>query len=169
MNLLQEVWLRTATVTHWTDSGHKTDIDTDKFYNTYLKNADVWGDAAFYLGYFIHLLTDIKWSSQMYLPTRIKYHDEYEKNPAFLIEIKKDWNDLDYRFLKENPDFRTYKRFCRMCENTKIKDFLPYYEPGQLDIQCKKIVQYYENYKPSADLMRKYRFLGAETARSKDF
>ncbi len=145
-----------ATITHWTETGRKTDIDIDKFYNTYLRSKNAWEDAPFYLGYYIHLLTDIKWSSQMYLPTRIKYRKEYEENPQFLLEIKKDWNDLDHLFLKKHPDFRAYKRFAAI---TKIKDYLPYYQPGQLEKQCRMIVKYYEDFNDYDSLEREYPYL----------
>ena len=148
-----------TTVTHWTESGRKSEIDLDSFFATYLKNADVWGEAAFYLGYFIHLLTDVKWSSEMYLPTRIKYHDEYAKNPEFLLEIKKDWNDLDHRFLYENPAFRAFDRFCRIKE---IGDYLPYYEPGQLKKQCGVIADYYKSFDDIGRVYREYQYLTPE-------
>lgn len=145
-----------ATVTHWTQSGRKNEIDIDAFFEAYLKGADAWGAAAFYLGYFVHLLTDMKWSSEMYLPTRIIYHDEYEKDPGFLLKIKEDWNDLDHKFLMENPDFRAYNRFKKI---TEIKDYLPYYEPGQLKKQCGVIVDYYESFSDIARLGREYTYL----------
>ncbi len=148
-----------TTVTHWTASGRKAEIDLDSFFNTYLKGFDVWGKASFYLGYFMHLLTDVKWSSEMYLPTRIKYHDEYEKNPEFLIEIKKDWNDLDHRFLHENPDFRAFDRFCAI---RQIKDYMPYYEPGQIKRQCAVIADYYKSFDDVERVYREYQYLTPE-------
>lgn len=148
-----------TSTTHWTPTGRKNDIDIDRFFDTYLKNADCWGDAAFYLGYLIHLLTDIKWGMGMYLPTKIKYREQYKQNPEFLLEIKKDWNDLDYRFIAENPDFRGFKKFCRIGE---ISDYLPYYEHGQLKTQCDEIIKYYKEYKDGRDLWRDYKYLTPE-------
>lgn len=143
-------------VTHWTPTGRKTDIEADKFFRTYLSGGGVWGENAFYLGYYIHLLTDRKWSAEVYLPTREQFRGEYEKNPEFLLEIKKDWNDLDHLFLCKNPDFRAYKRFD---EIGRISDYLPYYEKGQLKKQCRVITDFYNKFNDYSRLDREYKYL----------
>ncbi len=130
------------TVTHWSPSGMKRDCRYKDFYNTYLtgdRDDDYW----FYLGYYLHLLTDIIWSETMYMPTRVKYAKEYEKNPEFLKVIKKDWNDIDVSYLrnlKESPAFNILKGA------GEVKRYLTYYEEEQLTKQIKFIVDYYENY-----------------------
>ena len=135
------------TITHWSPSGMKRDCRYKDFFNTYLtgeRNDDYW----FYLGYYVHLLTDIMWSVTMYMPTRIKYADEYEKNPEFLKVIKKDWNDIDVGYLRkldEHPVFDILKNA------GEIKDYLRYYEKNQLTVQVKFIVDYYENYNGNTD------------------
>ncbi len=129
-------------VTHWSPTGGKRDCRYKDFYNTYLtgeRNDDYW----FYLGYFVHLLTDIMWSVTMYLPTRIKYAKEYKKDPKFLQVIKKDWNDidvLDLRSLTVHPVFDIIKNA------GEIKRYLWYYDEEQLTKQVKFIADYYENY-----------------------
>lgn len=134
-------------VTHWSPSGMKRDCRYKDFYNTYLtgeKNDDYW----FYLGYYVHLMTDIMWSVTMYMPTRIKYAGKYAENPEFLKVIKKDWNDIDAVHLKRlhnTPSFDILKNA------GDIKDYLTYYEKDQLTIQVKFIVNYYENYKCDED------------------
>lgn len=129
-------------VTHWSPTGMKKDCRYKDFYATYLhdkKNDDYW----FYLGYYIHLLTDIMWSVTMYLPTRIKFKEEYEKNPHFLSVIKKDWNDIDAAHLQRITSHPIYDIIERAGE---VKDYLPYYEKGQLTNQVKFIADYYKNY-----------------------
>ena len=129
-------------VTHWSPSGMKNDCRYKDFYNTFLtgkRDDDYW----FYLGYYVHLLADILWSVSMYMPTRIMYADEYEQNTEFLKIIKKDWNDIDvehFRNLKNTPSFDILKNA------GEIKDYLSYYESGQLTAQVKFIADYYENY-----------------------
>lgn len=129
-------------VTHWSPSGMKRDCRYKDFYTEYLtgpKNDDYW----FYLGYYIHLLTDIMWSVTMYAPTRIKFAAEYKKNPEFLKVIKRDWNDIDVKYLSElskHPILDILKNA------GDIKDYLPYYEHGQLTKQVGFIVSYYDNY-----------------------
>ena len=129
-------------VTHWAPGGVKLYCEYWKFLDTYLKDRERDGDYYFYLGYYIHLITDIIWSSTMYLPTKIKYADEYRDDPDFLRVIKGDWYDLDFKFLREHPDFEPYKM---LAERKPVKDYLPYYEPGQLTVQTAFIADYYAN------------------------
>lgn len=131
-----------AQITHWTKSGKKNEINVQEFCEAYINKDEMWGKGAFYTGYLVHLLTDIFWGQNVCVPTRLKYKKEYAKNPEFLLEIKKDWNALDFEFLKDNPGFSAYKRFCDIDE---IGDFLPYFEKGQLKTQCGYIKNYYEN------------------------
>ena len=84
----------------------------------------------------------------MYMPTRVKYAEEYKKNPEFLKVIKKDWNDIDVwhlRSLTYHPTFDILKNA------GEIKDYLPYYEHNQLTKQVKFIVDYYESYSSNTD------------------
>lgn len=140
------------TVTHWSPSGMKCDCRYTDFYNAYLTSAkdnDYW----FYLGYYVHLLTDIIWSKSMYMPTMERYTKEYEQNPEFLKVIKKDWNDIDVEYLrnlKEHPVFDILKNA------GEIKRYLAYYEEEQLTRQIKFIVDYYENYGEVTD--REYQY-----------
>lgn len=129
-------------VTHWSPSGMKRDCRYKDFYHTFLereRDDDYW----FYLGYYIHLLTDIMWSVTMYMPTRIKYAKEYEKNPEFLTVIKRDWNDIDALYLKETANQPSLDIIRNAGE---IKDYLDYYEKNQLTVQVKYIADYYDNY-----------------------
>lgn len=140
------------TVTHWSPSGMKRDCRYKDFYDTYLsgeRDDDYW----FYLGYYVHLLTDIMWSVTMYMPTHIKYAEEYKKNPEFLKIIKQDWNNIDIthlRKIKVHPCLDIIKNA------GEIKDYLTYYESGQLTKQIKVIADYYENYEEVKDREYKY-------------
>lgn len=128
-------------VTHWSPSGMKNDCRYKDFYNLYLtgeRNDDYW----FYLGYYVHLLADILWSVTMYLPTRVKYSKEYKQNPDFLRRIKMDWNDIDMEYLCSLK----YTPALDIIRNAgEVKDYLPYYEPGQLTTQIKFIAAYYKD------------------------
>lgn len=140
------------TVTHWSPSGMKRDCRYKDFFDMFLtgeRNDDYW----FYLGYYVHLLTDIMWSVTMYLPTRVKYEEEYRKNPEFLKVIKGDWNDIDVAYLRglsENPCFDIIRNA------GEVKDYLTYYEHGQLTKQIKFIADYYEDYREIEDREYKY-------------
>ncbi|MCH5211509.1 MAG: zinc dependent phospholipase C family protein [Oscillospiraceae bacterium] len=146
-------------VTHWAPGGIKLYCEYWKFLDAYLKDRERDGDYYFYLGYYIHLITDIMWSTIMYLPTKITYADEYEENPDFLKIIKVDWYDLDFKFLRDHPDFKPYKI---LKETTSCKDYLPYYEPGQLTVQIKFIADYYSS-SEGRELDRDYPYLDEVT------
>lgn len=143
-------------VTHWTPTGSKKDCRYKDFYTEYLREREKNGDYWFYLGYYIHLLTDIMWSSRIYLPTCDKYESEFVHSADFLREIKRDWNDLDHKYLRDNPDFRMFKA---LTEIKSVKDYLPYYEKNQLTVQIKYIVRYYKENFAKDGLDRKYTYL----------
>ena len=139
-------------ITHWSPSGMKKDCRYKDFYREYLsgeKNDDYW----FYLGYYIHLLTDIMWSVTMYMPTMIKFKKNYERDPHFLGTIKKDWNDIDAAYLQNTSNHPVYDI---LCGAGKVKKYLPYYDEEQLTKQIKYIVDYYRNY--GEVLPREYKY-----------
>ncbi len=141
-------------VTHWTPTGRKRDCKVDDFCTEYLIGKDCSKpDYSFYLGYYVHLMTDILWSERIYLPTRGKYSEEFENDPGFLKVVKRDWNDLDFKFLYEHPDFKAYEIICSI---EKVKDYLPYYEENQLTVQTKFIANFYEEQR---DVEHKYKYL----------
>lgn len=142
-------------VTHWAPGGIKVHCEYKKFFSEYLMRKERNSDYYFYLGYYVHLITDIIWSATIYLPTQTEYADEYKKDPEFLKIIKKDWYDLDFKFLFSNPEFEPYKI---LKNNSTVKDYLPYYEPHQLTVQTKFIADYYSAM-PEHDIDREYTYL----------
>ena len=65
---------------------------------------------SFFLGYYAHLLTDMEWITEVLRPSFEAHPDKAEKDPtAFVWELKRDWYDLDFRYLKEHPDFRAFQ------------------------------------------------------------
>ncbi|MCC8169406.1 MAG: zinc dependent phospholipase C family protein [Oscillospiraceae bacterium] len=146
-------------VTHWTPTGSKKDCRYKDFYAEYLKDKPKDDAYWFYLGYYVHLLTDIMWSSTIYMPTRITYAEEYARDPEFLKQIKVDWNDLDFKYVRDNPEFRTLEILANKGE---VRDYLPYYEKNQLTIQTAYIVRYYRDNMNKSNLDREYTYLSME-------
>lgn len=149
------------TVTHWSPSGMKRDCRYKDFCREYLEGKNKEDkDYSFYLGYYVHLLTDIMWSCEIFAPTKIDYARQYAENPNFIQTIKKDWNDLDFKYLSLHPDLKPY----RILEETKnVKDYLPYYEPGQLTVQSRFIVDYYKNGFENHNFNRSFEYLSPDT------
>lgn len=64
---------------------------------------------AFYLGYWVHLLTDKLWASKTVYEAMEKLSDLFEQdNTAFWKKIKRDWYDLDFLYLKKYPEFEAF-------------------------------------------------------------
>lgn len=64
---------------------------------------------SFYLGYLTHLLTDIMWADLIVRPSIEKFRTLYDKDRTeWIWTLKKDWYDLDFLYLKRNPDFRAF-------------------------------------------------------------
>lgn len=143
-------------ITHWTASGFKTQCNYKDFFDKYLKNPNDNKAYSFYLGYYIHLLTDMMWSATVYMPTRSKYAEQYAQNPEFLKIIKLDWADQDFKFLHDHGDFKAFKL---LKQKHTTNDYLPYYEPSQLTNQIRYIANYYDNTPIERDLDRNYTYL----------
>lgn len=126
-------------ITHWSLDGNKSNCRCEDFFNTYLSKKDTYG-YSFYLGYYVHLLTDVMWSKAIYGDFLKKIDDGICDNSFF--ELKRECNLLDFKYFKEN---KQPKSFQLISELTDINDYLPYYEKGQLLKQLKFIIDFYNN------------------------
>ena len=142
-------------VTHWTRTGSKKDCRYADFYDTYLDGKEKDKAYWFYLGYYVHLITDIMWSSRVYLATLDKYPKEAE-DYGFIKKIKSDWNDLDYKYVVEHPKFPALSVLSNL---GRVEDYLPYYKPNQLTEQIGNIAKYYKEARNAKNLNRKYTYL----------
>lgn len=112
------------------EDGHRHP-DPSLFASLYLSPAQLAEytakERSFYLGYYAHLLTDIAWTSNIFMPTAEKYRKEYASDPIGFINgsLKRDWYDLDYSYLREHPNFRAWKIYkaAEGFDNTYIDRF----------------------------------------------
>ena len=64
---------------------------------------------SFYLGYLTHLLTDIMWGNLIVRPSKDKFKYLFDKDRTeWIWTLKKDWYDLDFLYIKKNPEFRAF-------------------------------------------------------------
>lgn len=144
-----------ASVTHWCD-GSKLNIEAALFARKYLTRQGLeikeW---SFYLGYYVHLLTDKKFSrlvqdkidnDPLYLPL--------QEDNDFIWTIKKDWYDLDRRYFLENDDSLFFSVFTNIEE---FPDYLEYYPQGAVITQIRFIIEFYRQ--KSVNLDREYLYL----------
>ena len=65
---------------------------------------------SFYLGYLTHLITDALWSEQVARPCFQRHiGGEPPYRDPKVWEIKEDWYDLDYKYLRDHPGFRAFR------------------------------------------------------------
>ena len=144
-------------ITHWSPSGKKRDCRYKDFLDTYLKEADRNApDYSFYLGYYVHLLTDIIWSCMIFKPTLKAYESEFNADRDFIHTVKRDWNDLDFKYLSLHPDLAPYHILDGVHE---VKDYLPYYDKGQLTVQSRFVVDFYKNGFGAHNFNREFTYL----------
>lgn len=146
-------------VTHFTPKG-KGECDYLRFFEEYAAGETDLLRRSFYLGYFVHLMTDVLWVERIVVPTKIRLAPLYRADRAeFYRIVKKDWYDLDFRFLQRDPQFRSWQIFCTLMdfENT----FLPYYGADHLRVQFRYIRAFYAG---EADTERVFEHLTPEQA-----
>lgn len=146
-------------VTHWSPSGNKRDCRYKDYAKEYLHKISDIGEYSFHLGYYIHLLTDIMWSSEIYMGSRRDFADEYREDKNFLRTVKEDWNDLDFLYFHLHPDVKSYHIIDKVKD---VRDYLSYYEPGQLKQQIQFIADYYKNPERYDNIDRDYMYLSTD-------
>jgi hypothetical protein len=58
---------------------------------------------SFRWGYFCHLATDNLWSLRFARPTLERYKLQFDADPGFIWEVKKDWYGLDFVYVRSHP------------------------------------------------------------------
>lgn len=107
-------------------------------------------ECAFYLGYFSHLLTDYLRALEVVRPLIERDAENYANDKAATVrKWKEDWYDLDFRYLRDHPDFRAFSLFSYAAgfEN-KYLDFFP--QDAFSDSQ-KRIMDFYAEKRPNLD------------------
>lgn len=83
---------------------------------------------SFFLGYLVHLLTDQLWSTQVVNRLKERFPDRWHTDKEALIRCaKEDWYDLDYKYLRQHPDFRAFRIYAGAVgyKNTFMTEFAP--------------------------------------------
>ncbi|MCL2539184.1 MAG: zinc dependent phospholipase C family protein [Oscillospiraceae bacterium] len=94
-----------VSVTHWSKTGLRQDIDGEAFFSAFLKNKADAVSYSLYLGYYLHLICDILWTNTVALPNAAKFQARFDADETFIDEVKRDWRSQDTLFLERNPDF----------------------------------------------------------------
>lgn len=114
---------------------------------------------AFYLGYLTHLMTDVLWSDKIAVPTLKKYaKDDAPDREAFIWQIKEDWYDLDYKYLRDHPGFRAFRVYLGAVGFRN--DFMEEFSQDAFDNRRQYITDFYLQGKDNLD--REYPYLTEE-------
>lgn len=154
-------------VTHFyveTALGRVIDIDTfcSSFFNEKLIQTYSLREYSFFLGYYIHLLTDMQWTKTVMPALERAYPEEYAVSRKALIDAaKEDWYDLDFLYLKKHPDFRAFAIYENAAgfENT----FMDVFSRDAFENRRQYICGFYRG-SEYGDLFRGYRYLTEEQA-----
>lgn len=113
---------------------------------------------SFYIGYYIHLLTDVLWVKKIANRIHEKWSDKFQEDPNFIWEVKNDWYDLDHLFLKKNPNFRSFQLFREIQSLNNI--YLDYYSNDAFTKQISYITGFYSE--EHNNLVREYTYLAED-------
>lgn len=116
---------------------------------------------SFFLGYYVHLLTDADWTLNIYRPMIAEYVEKRgEDRNAFIWKMKRDWYDLDFRYLEEHPGFRAFRIYEQASGFTN--DFMDIFSRNAFDNRREYICGFYHG--PHGELYRDYPFLNPAQA-----
>lgn len=157
------------TVTHYHTGNSKSKAskaDIDAFRADYFTKQHIRSYSrkaySFFLGYYIHLLTDIRWAEKIVQPAKEQYPEECAANKrAFIDRMKEDWYDLDFRYLLEHPDFRAFRIYEQAVgfRNEFMKEF----SGDAFDNRREYICSFYRS-DEHGPLYREYPYLNPEQA-----
>lgn len=115
---------------------------------------------SFFLGYYIHLFSDIEWTRDIYYELLKAYPGEAKADKNKLVwTAKGDWYDLDFLYLEEHPDFRAFAIYEKAVdyENT----FMDMFGKDAFENRRQYICGFYHS-SQHGDLHREYTYLTPE-------
>ena len=154
------------TVSHFNDSIYNTSINIDgfcsKYFNEEINKKYTKKEYSFFLGYYVHLLSDIEWSNFVYKPLIQAYPKEAAEDEYKLVwAAKKDWYDIDFLYLKQHPDFRGFSIYANAV-NFENK-FMNIFAKDAFENRRQYITWFYRN-DERGELERVYKYLTPEQA-----
>jgi hypothetical protein len=118
-------------------------INPSSFFEKYLnKDCIDIGDPkfSFYLGYYLHLITDVEWSRVHNEKKMEPMHQEILGTPEYTRIIKGDWYGGDFLYLSENKD-NIFNNVFKHIKN--FPDYLDIFPENQVSKQINRITEFY--------------------------
>ena len=145
-----------TSVSHFKSAGKKA--DPDAFAARYFTRPQEYNrkQYSFYLGYLTHLLTDVLWSEQIARPAldRAGKADAPDRE-EFIWKLKKDWYDLDFKYLRDHPEFRAFRIYREAVDFKNV--YMEEFSPDAFDNRRQYITGFY--LAGREDLDREYPYL----------
>lgn len=114
---------------------------------------------SFYLGYLTHLLTDIMWADAIVRPCKDKFKSLYDKDwTEWIWTLKKDWYDLDFLYIKRNPNFSSFSIYKNAVGF--INNYMDFFSNDAFENRRKYITDFYSGKREN--LEREYTYLKEE-------
>ncbi len=142
-------------VSHWKVSGT---IDADGFRQAHLDAEPAGPRRLFYLGYWVHLVTDILWGEFLTEKKKTPAYAPLKEDRNFIWTIKKDWYGHDVLYLRAHPESVFFRRFAPI--ESFPNEYLDYYPADAFSRQIQYITGYYLNYAEPLD--RPFPFLSLQ-------
>ena len=119
-------------------------INSDSFYQQYLcdERESSLSEFSYYLGYYIHLVTDEKWIEFTNQKKKEKVFKEILNTPKYTPLVKRDWYGLDFLYLKNHKDNIFWTEFQHITDFPEYLDFFP---QGQTLEQIRNITNFYHS------------------------
>lgn len=138
------------TQTHY---GHTDDRDYARFTRENL--TDDLDDPlySFYLGYYLHIVTDTAWVKTIYRAQRRAFRGLFPSDGAYNTAVKAEWDVLDFRFLRKNGAPRLLRALTRVRGIPAID--CPFVPCAALEAQFTRVIDKYSTSGP-ADMPTQY-------------
>lgn len=135
-----------TTVSHFVeDSNIKWKCEELRYYRSYIANnfrdIPLTDEQCFHYGYFTHLIVDLLWAFFIYEPVKHRLEKEFQEDPLYAWEIKKDWYGLDAEYLLENSHWETWKVFENAHYNLNCLEFYP---KENIQLKLEEIKNFYQ-------------------------
>lgn len=143
-------------VSHWTDDIPDWDrtIHYQRFYDSYVKNETNFDKKSFFLGYFIHLITDAIWIELILRPVIESCKTPEEYTIKARSQVRADWFDTELIFLLKNPEFEPLKLLKTIKNFNNI--YLDYFPSTAIQNSIEEIVEIYNDFSVDANRVFPY-------------
>ena len=138
------VFTPSTQVSHFKTDSSKANPDAfaGKYFTPALQAGYSGQQYGFYLGYLVHLITDVLWVRDIYDPSKLRFAEEWDKDPDnFIWKLKADWYDLDFKFLRDHPGFRAFRVYLGAVGF--VNEYMEEFSPDAFDNRRQYITSFY--------------------------